>query len=140
MRTDSTVLERLAEYMMDNSGNLNSPNNIANVLDANRVPTNHVTVGRYISHLRDAFVFYEAKRYDIKGKKYLSTQAKHYVCDSGMRYAVLGTRDMDWGHVRERGLPGADEARLRDLRQEAVPKRGRLRREKGVGARLHPGE
>lgn len=95
------MLERLAEYMMDNSGNLNSPNNIANVPDANRVPTNHVTVGRYISYLRDAFVFYEAKRYDIKGKKYLSTQAKHYVCDSGMRYAVLGTRDMDWGRMYE---------------------------------------
>lgn len=89
------MLERLAEYMMDNSGNLNSPNNIANVLDANRVPTNHVTVGRCISYLRDAFVFYETRRYDIKGKKYLSTQTKHYVCDSGMRYAVLGTRDMD---------------------------------------------
>lgn len=98
---DSTVLERLAEYMMDNSGNLNSPNNIANVLDANMVPTNHVTVGRYISYLRDAFVFYEAKRYDIKGKRHLSTQAKHYVCDSGMRYAVLGTRDMDWGRMYE---------------------------------------
>ena len=95
------MLESLAEYMMDDSGNLNSPNNIANVLDANRVPTNHVIVGRYISHLRDAFVFYEAKRYDIKGKKYLSTQAKHYVCDSGMRYAVLGTRDMDWGRMYE---------------------------------------
>ena len=90
--------------MMDNSGNLNSPNNIANVLDANRVPTNHVTVGRYISYLRDAFVFYEAKRYDIKGKKYLSTQAKHYVCDSGMRYAVLGTRDMDWGRMYENAV------------------------------------
>ena len=137
---DSTVLERLAEYMMDNSGNLNSPNNIANVLDANKVPTNHVTVGRYISYLRDAFVFYEAKRYDIKGKKYLSTQAKHYVCDSGMRYAVLGTRNMDWGRMYERGLPGADEAGLRDLRREAVPKGGRLRREEGVGARIHPGK
>ncbi len=55
------MLERLAECMMDNSGNLNSPNNIANVLDANRVPTNHVTVERYISYLRDAFAFYEAK-------------------------------------------------------------------------------
>ena len=54
--------------MMDNSGNLNSPNNIANVLDANRVPTNRVNVGRYISYLRDAFVFYEAKRYDIRGR------------------------------------------------------------------------
>lgn len=86
------------------SGNLNSPNNIANVLDANKVPTNHVTVGRYISYLRDAFVFYEAKRYDIKGKKYLSTQAKHYVCDSGMRYAVLGTRNMDWGRMYENAV------------------------------------
>lgn len=57
--------------MMDNSGNLNSPNNIVNVLDANRVPTNHVTVGRYISYLRDAFAFYEAKRYDIKGRSIL---------------------------------------------------------------------
>lgn len=95
------MLERLAEYMMDNSGNLSSPNNIANVLDANRVPTNRVNVGRYISYLRDAFVFYEAKRYDIKGKKYLSTQAKHCVCDSGMRYAVLGTSDMDWGRMYE---------------------------------------
>ena len=68
------MLERLAEYMMDNSGNLNSPNNIANDLDANRVPINHVTVGRYISYLRDAFVFYEAKRYDIKGKKYITNR------------------------------------------------------------------
>ena len=68
------MLERLAEYMMGNSGNLNSPNNIANALDANRVPTNHVTVGRYISYLRDAFFFYEAKRYDIKGKKHIATR------------------------------------------------------------------
>ena len=98
------MLERLAEYMMDNSGNLNSPNNIANVLDANRVPINHVTVGRHISYLRAAFVFYEARRYDIKGKKHLSTQAKHYVCDSGMRYAVLGTRNMDWGRMYENAV------------------------------------
>ena len=55
----------------------------------------------YISYLRDAFVFYEAKRYDIKGKKYLNTQAKHYVCDSGMRYAVLGTSDMGWSRMYE---------------------------------------
>lgn len=99
--SDVTVLEHLAEYLMDNAGNLNSPNNIANTLEANRVSTNHVTVGRYMSYLRDAFVFYEAKRFDIKGKKYLSTQAKHYVCDTGMRYEVLGTRNMEWGRMYE---------------------------------------
>ena len=55
--------------MMGNSGNLNSPNNIANVFDANRVPTNHVTVGRYISYLRDAFVFYETKALRHQGEE-----------------------------------------------------------------------
>ena len=99
--SDTHVLERLAEYMMDNSGNTNSANNIANILSANDVATNHVTIRRYMSYLRDAFVFYEAQRYDIKGKKYLTTQAKHYICDSGMRYAVLGTRNMDWGRMYE---------------------------------------
>lgn len=98
---DTQILERLGEYMLDNVGNLNSPNNIANVLTSNKVETNHVTIGKYISHLKDAFVFYEAKRYDIKGKKYLDTQAKHYMCDTGIRYAVLGTRNMDWGHIYE---------------------------------------
>ena len=101
---DARVLERLAEYMMDHSGTLNSPNKIAGTLNANEVPTNHVTIGRYMSYLRDAYVFYEARRYDIKGKKYLSTQAKHYVCDSGMRYAVLGTRNMDWGRMYENAV------------------------------------
>lgn len=96
---DSAVLERLAEHMMGNSGNLDSPNSIADVLDANRVPTNHVAVGRHLSHLRDAFDFYEARRYDIKGRRCLSARAKHYVCDSGMRYAVLGTRGMDRGRM-----------------------------------------
>ena len=55
-------------------------------------------------YIRDAFVFYEEKRYDIKGKKYLSTQAKHYVCDSGMRYVVLGTRNVDWGRMYENAV------------------------------------
>ena len=101
---DTQTLERLAEYMLDNAGNLNSPNKIAGVLDANKVSTNHVTVGKYMSHLRDAFVFYEARRYDIKGKKYLSTQAKHYAGDTGMRYAVLGTRNLDWGRMYENAV------------------------------------
>ena len=98
---DTAMLERLAEFMLDNAGNLNSPNRIADSLTAAGSQANHVTIGRYIGYLEDAFMFYGAKRYDIRGKKRLETIEKHYVADTGMRYAVLGTRNMDWGRMYE---------------------------------------
>ena len=94
---DSQALSHLADYLMDNVSNLSSPNRISNTLNENDVTTSHVTVGRYIKYLCNAFVFYDVKRYDIRGKKYLETSDKYYLCDTGIRYAQLGTRNMDFG-------------------------------------------
>jgi len=74
---------------------------ITKILNKDESEINRKTVNKYISYLENAFLFYEAKRYDLKGKKYLSNNNKYYLCDSSFRYAINGTRNMDYGRVYE---------------------------------------
>lgn len=86
---------------MDNVSNLSSSRNVSEILTSDGTKTNHITVGNYIDYLCRAFVFYEAKRYDLRGKSYLRNLSKYYLADTGIRYARLGRRNMDWGRMLE---------------------------------------
>lgn len=96
-----TMMKRVSHYLMDNVSNVSSSRNISNALANAGMETNHVTVSNYVDYLCNAFVFYEAKRYDVKGKTYLQSLSKYYLADTGIRFAELGKRNMDWGHIYE---------------------------------------
>lgn len=95
------LLVLIANYLMDNLGNKTSIRNLANCLSSNTYKTNDKTVGAYVDYLCKSFLFYPLKRYDIKGKKYLESEKKYCLVDTSFRYATLGTKDTDYGHLYE---------------------------------------
>ena len=99
--SDAFLLNKIAEYLMGNVSNTTSARSVTSVLQTEQMNTNHVTVRNYMDYLCRTFLFYQVKRYDIQGKEYLRMMDKFYLVDSGIRYAILGTRNMDYGRVYE---------------------------------------
>ena len=95
------LMNSINDFLMDNISNRTSLRNVANSLNNINLETNHKTVGNYIEYLCEAFAFYKIGRYDIKGKKYLSSDEKYYLSDHAFRYARLGTKSLDYGRAYE---------------------------------------
>ena len=95
------LLDRISQFLMDNVSNLTSARSITDTLISNKDKINHKTVGNYLNYLCNAFAFYKFRRYDIKGKRCLTTNDKYYLSDHTFRYAKLGTKNLDSGRVIE---------------------------------------
>ncbi len=96
-----SLMDRTVDFLMDNISNLTSARTITDTFNSHKDKIDHKTIGSYIRYLCNAFAFYKVSRYDIKGKKYLSTTEKYYLSDHSFRYAKLGTKNMDYGRVLE---------------------------------------
>ncbi len=95
------LLNMITDFLMDNVGNKTSIRKVANTLTSNTYRTNDKTCGAYIDYLCRSFLFYPFKRYDVKGKKYLEFDKKYYLSDLSFRYAIIGTKNADYGHLYE---------------------------------------
>ncbi len=105
---DQAMLQKIMLFLCSNIGSITSPNSIGNVLshegDIQAGKQKNIagkTVDKYISMLRNAFVFFSVGRYDVKGKQLLKTLGKNYIIDMGFRNMLLGYRDADRGHIIE---------------------------------------
>ena len=107
--TDALLLKKIILFLADNIGSNVSSSTIGNTLSSvgllnekrnKKAPSSH-TVDSYINAIIETFMFYEIKRFDLKGKEYLKTLGKYYIADIGIRNYLLGLRDRDRGHILE---------------------------------------
>ena len=107
--TDPFLLRKIVLFLADNIGNNTSFNSIGNTLISEKMLEDRSKQGKpatqtlaaYIGALQEAYLFYEIKRFDIKGKAELKTLGKYYIVDIGLRNYLLGYRDVDTGHIIE---------------------------------------
>ncbi|MDD5827116.1 MAG: ATP-binding protein [Bacilli bacterium] len=88
---DTMILDSIIKFLFDNIGQLVSTNKIANTLASNHRKCSVNTVESYLNALIESYIIYKISRYDIKGKEYLKTGDKYYVCDLGLRNYLLGS-------------------------------------------------
>ena len=105
--SDIDSLESIFAFVLSNIGSTLSATNIANTLASNKSlvrdkkKTHVKTVNKYLQGLTDSLLLYRAQRYQIKGKKLLTTNQKYYVVDVGLRHLLLPQNSGDTGHILE---------------------------------------
>lgn len=99
--TDTMMLKSLLRFVFDNIGNPLSSKKIADTMTSAGRKIDVKTVEKYLGALTESYILYQAKRYNIKGKQYLKTLEKYYVVDVGLRFMLLGSKQMDAGHILE---------------------------------------
>lgn len=94
---NTEVLERIALYLLSNTGQLISINKIANTLRSSGLKVSNNTIENYLELLHNAFLFYKVPRFDIREKEYLRGQGKYYVVDLGFIRSQLQRKNINRG-------------------------------------------
>ena len=102
IQNEISVLDDMLNILASSTGSLTNPKKLANTfLSEKQVAINSTTISKYLRYMSDAFLISEAHRYDIKGKKYMTTPLKYYFSDVGLRNARLGFRQLEENHIME---------------------------------------
>lgn len=99
--SDPMMLQSILRFIFDNIGSPVSSKKIADTMTSDGRKIDTRTVEKYLDALTESYIIYQAKRYNIKGKQYLKTLEKYYVVDIGLRFFLVGSRQIDAGHILE---------------------------------------
>ena len=106
--------DELLDILASGIGTLTNPQKLSNTFKSvNHTDISPNTISKYIDYYIDAFMLSRARRYDVKGKRYISTPAKYYFSDLGLRNARLNFRQYEETHLLENLI--YNELRLRGM-------------------------
>ncbi|MBP3308157.1 MAG: ATP-binding protein [Clostridia bacterium] len=107
--------DELLDILASAIGSLTNPLKLANTFKSVKGKTiSDKTLKKYLDYLIDAFLVSKAKRYDVKGKRYINSPAKYYFEDVGLRNARLEFRQNEENHIMENII--YNELRIRGFR------------------------
>ena len=96
------VLDTLVNILASSIGSLTNPKKLSDTFVSNSMKDVSInTITSYINYLEDSFLIKKVERYDVKGKKYISTPSKYYFADIGLRNARLNFRQQEEDHIME---------------------------------------
>ena len=110
---EKSVLDDLLDIVSSSVGSLTNPSKIQKTFASVKgTSLSDDTISRYLDYFIDAFLLYQAKRYDVKGRKYIGSPLKYYYSDIGLRNARLNFRQQEENHIMENLI--YNELRIRD--------------------------
>lgn len=98
----NVILDNLIDMLASSVGSLTNPSKLSKTFERNGIKEGtYNKIDTYINYLLDSFMIEKAKRFDVKGKKYISTPSKYYFSDIGLRNARLNFRQIEENHLME---------------------------------------
>lgn len=105
-------LEELINILSSNIGSLTNPKKLTDTFKSVKgIKISPITIKSYLDYLEESFLIDKSLRYDVKGKKYISTPSKYYFADIGLRNGRLNFRQQEENHIMENII--YNELRLR---------------------------
>ncbi|MDY5731348.1 MAG: ATP-binding protein [Eubacteriales bacterium] len=131
---EAYILDDLLDILSSAIGSLSNPNKLANTFVSQKnISISPATVSHYIEYFLDAFLLEKARRFDVKGRKYIASPFKYYFCDMGLRNARLNFRQNESNHIIENVI--YNELRMRGLNVDVGVVEYNYKDEKGISAK-----
>ena len=104
LRADG-LLGDLADILSSAVGSLTNAKKLADTISSvQNTRANQPTVSKYLGYFEESFLFSRVRRFDVKGRRYLSSPSKYYAEDLGLRNVRLNMRQGEEPHLMENAI------------------------------------